>query len=236
MPDEKDVKSVYMSGYTKRVVQGLNSHLHYMDSYFEQFCRIQDLNFHDIGYQLDSSNIRVLDVGCANGLFLRYLLRYPNVSAKGIDISPEMVSEAQARGLCAEVGEIDSVDETFDLVTYWDVIEHLFWPAQALRKTHSILNVGGGLIIQTPCRGVIAEAYGSSWCHYVPPQHVHIFNQNSLFYLLVACGFHIVKSVRYGSGTQRGTLPDRYKAAFDTVAKRPGIGDTIVVYGMKSRQ
>jgi len=145
MPDEDDVRSIYMNGYTKRIVQGLDSHLHYLDSYFEQYCRIQDLNFRDIGYRLDSDNvIKVLDVGCANGLFLRYLQRYPNVIAKGIDISPEMVAEARARGLDAEVGEIDSVEGTFHLVTYWDVIEHLFWPAEALHKTHTVLNSGGG--------------------------------------------------------------------------------------------
>ena len=60
-------------------------------------------------------------------------------------------------------------------------------------------------------------------------QHLHLFSQDSLFKLLCDTGFSVVSWVRFGSCNPKGSIPDVNKRAMDTIAKRMGIGDTIVV-------
>src|SRR5882757_7940832 len=69
---------------------------------------------------------RLLDAGCGSGRTLDELARYGRVS--GIDLSPEAVHAARRRGHddvhVAAVEDLPFADETFDVVTCLDVVEH----------------------------------------------------------------------------------------------------------------
>ena len=235
IPNEAQTLKVYTNDYIHIQRPGLNHHKHYQPEHYETFRHIHNLNFRDIGYDLAQQRepLEVLDVGCSIGLFLKYLSEFPNVRAQGVDISPDLAGIAKERGFSVSVGSIFDVVGSFDLITFWDVLEHLFWPLETIQRAGALLNPGGGLILHTPCRGIISDAYGADWCHYWPPEHVFLFNQSSLFSLLAQSGFMVKRWVRFGSGAQRGSLPDSYKNAFDKIAKAAGIGDSIVVYAVK---
>ncbi len=192
------------------------------------------MTFRDICFDLNGyKGKKALDVGCATGLFLEYMSDR-QWDIEGTDISAEMVEEAVKKGLRAWVGDVFSVnDKRYHLITLWDVLEHLLQPKESLIKINSLLEPGGGLIIQTPCRGIIADGYGAGWRHFIPPQHVHIFSQQGLFDLLIKTGFRTVNWVSFGSGCTTGTTNPETKTVFDKVAKTLGIGDTIVVWAQK---
>ncbi len=194
---------------------------------FETF----DLNFSDLNFNLKKIK-KALDVGCATGIFMEYLKKQ-GISASGIDVSKGMVLRAQKKGLAASSTDLFSLSGKFDLITLWDVIEHFRDPLKALKKVNSLLPSGGDVIIETPCRGIIAEKFKAEWRHYNPPQHIFLFDQNSLFFTLKQAGFQIVNWVRFGSGNTAGAIPPKAKSVFDSICKELGIGDSIIVWAKK---
>ena len=74
----------------------------------------------------------LLDVGCGSGAYLAELLQhFPNVKAKGIDLSPVMAARAREKGLDAEAVDLCELDGTFDVITaVFDMVNYL--PPQVL--------------------------------------------------------------------------------------------------------
>ena len=77
---------------------------------------------------LDSLEFKtLLDVGCGSGGFLEELsIGYPNITTKGIDLSPVMVEMTQSKGLNAESIDLCKVNEKFDVITaIFDMVNYL---------------------------------------------------------------------------------------------------------------
>lgn len=99
---------------------------------------------------------RWLDLGCAYG-FLVEQARRAGFHAVGIDVSHFALGEARARDsaagldLAAAVAEALPFDgRTFDVITVFDVVEHLPDPRSLLRECARVLRRGGLLIVSTP--------------------------------------------------------------------------------------
>ena len=95
---------------------------------------------------------RLLDVGCAFGSFLE-LARRRGWEVSGVEISPYSSRFAREEmGLDVRTGTLTSTPPesgTFDLVTFWDVLEHVTDVRANLRVAHSALKDGGYLILTT---------------------------------------------------------------------------------------
>jgi SAM-dependent methyltransferase len=226
IPDEDALKEFYET-YEKDAGGYLQIRELDTGHYFKDY----DLTFSDLDFDLKRSK-NVLDVGCATGIFLEYC-KEKNINAKGIDISSKMIEKAKRKGLNCKTGDLFSLSEKFDLIALWDVIEHFINPKEALKKVYQLLEKEGDIIIQTPVRGLISENFKEEWRHYNPPQHIYLFNQNSLFYLLTLTKFIIVNWIRIGSGNDAGTIPAKPKKVFDSISKKIGIGDNIIVWAKK---
>jgi len=96
---------------------------------------------------------QLLDFGCAVGSFLS-MAKTAGWEARGIDISEYAVSYCRnTLGHEANSGELKDVNfpnEEFDVVTMWDVIEHLTDPLAELREVNRILKPGGIVLVDTP--------------------------------------------------------------------------------------
>jgi SAM-dependent methyltransferase len=93
-----------------------------------------------------------LDVGCGYGGMLRELERYG--PAHGVDIFPEAVDYCRRHGIervrLASAYALPAPDESFDILTFFDCIEHLDDDLAALRESHRVLRAGGHLVVTVP--------------------------------------------------------------------------------------
>jgi SAM-dependent methyltransferase len=136
---------------------------------------------------------RLLDVGAAYG-FLLAAAHKAGFVALGVEPAPQCAEFARRElGVEIRTGSIEEVSlepESFDVVTMFDVIEHLEDPAAVVRRVRSLLRPGGLLVVETgDVDASLARALGSNWYFYDPPQHVTFFGRRSLEALLVRSGF-----------------------------------------------
>lgn len=97
------------------------------------------------------TDLQIVDVGCGAGGFLGPLARFGTV--RGFDDSPELVGVCRERGLDAELAgalALPLEEASADLVTLFDVIEHIPDDVGALAEARRILRPGGMVFLSTP--------------------------------------------------------------------------------------
>lgn len=105
---------------------------------------------------------RVLDVGCSYGWFLKEATRR-GWEAVGAEPSPKVFKsisgDKDKRVYNCGVSGLNSIDGEFDLVTMWNVFEHLDDPRASLKAVCGKLKKGGSLLICVPdSKGLITKA------------------------------------------------------------------------------
>lgn len=99
------------------------------------------------------STSRVFDFGCGSGYMVRELQKI-GYDAYGVDFEEEAINYGLSSGIKnLKVGtgnKIDHTDESFDLVTAFDVLEHLDNEQPTVRELTRILKPGGRIIISVP--------------------------------------------------------------------------------------
>lgn len=140
---------------------------------------------------------RVLDVGCAAGFFLE-VAREQSWEAQGVEISAYAADYARSRlGLNVFTGTLAEAELSscsFDLISFWDVIEHVRDPLEALRLSHNVLRPHGLLVLSTgDVSGLTARVYGRRWGLLAPPGHLFYFSRKTLFAMLRLAGFAVLE-------------------------------------------
>lgn len=145
---------------------------------------------------------RILDVGCAAGYFLRTAQRHGH-DVHGVELSPAIAHEA-VKALGADrvhVGTLDSAaaamdyqPASFDLVTMWDVVEHIPEPQPVLRRIRELVKPDGHLLLETQnVASRWARLLGRRWHHYKHAEHLYHFSPVTIRRLLGDCGFRTVE-------------------------------------------
>jgi len=135
---------------------------------------------------------RILDVGCATGLFLHEMAT-AGWQATGVELAAHAAEYASTRfGLNVFQGMLEQASfeaETFDVVTFWDVLEHTFSPAQTLAQAARLLAPGGLIAINIPnWDSIDRRLFGPYWIGFDPPRHLYVFTQETLTVLLLKAG------------------------------------------------
>jgi SAM-dependent methyltransferase len=147
---------------------------------------------------------RALDVGCGPGVFLE-VLRAQGWEVAGVEPSARARAAAASRlgpgvVLPGTLADARFAPASFDLVTFWDVLEHLPDPLGALRAARELLAPGGRLVIETQdVRSRAARLLGRRWHHYKHAEHLVHFHRGTLRRALEASGFEPL-SMRAGPG------------------------------------
>jgi SAM-dependent methyltransferase len=145
---------------------------------------------------------RLLDVGCATGFFLE-AAQARGWNVQGLEVSAYAADYARQRlGLAVDIGSIASPPPglgEFDVVTLWDVIEHLERPDQALRSIRGMLRPRGLLVISTGDYGsLLRRITGRKWRLFADPTHRFFFDERTLRALLVETGYGVINVTRRG--------------------------------------
>lgn len=95
--------------------------------------------------------IKILDVGCGTGANLEMLAQFGE--AEGVDISDDALEFCRLKGLKAQKGLAETLpfaDETFELTTALDVVEHLDDDISGLKEMYRVTKSGGYSLIFVP--------------------------------------------------------------------------------------
>lgn len=137
------------------------------------------------------SSGRALDVGCAAGFCLRALAER-GFEVHGVEISPAIAPS----DFPVHVGTLETspyAPATFDLITMWDVIEHVVDFHALLRRARELLAPGGLLVLETQdISSVFARVLGRRWHHYKHAEHIYHFTPATLRRVLSDCGFAVL--------------------------------------------
>jgi SAM-dependent methyltransferase len=98
--------------------------------------------------------IRVLDVGASSGAWLE-VAQDAGMQATGVELGEATAASARGRGLDVRTGTLEQAlpgleGERFDLITFWDVLEHLRDPRHELALAQRLLVPGGRVAASFP--------------------------------------------------------------------------------------
>lgn len=142
---------------------------------------------------------KLLDLGCGTGNFLAHMRDRGAWDVYGLDVNRRAVSYARDR-LDIEVRggtlkEARYPADFFDVVSMWNVLEHLHDPVATLREVKRILQPEGALFLSVPNSGSVdARLFGPCWVGLDPPRHLYTFDRTTLELLLARSGFRMAES------------------------------------------
>ena len=137
-----------------------------------------------------------LDIGCGTGDFLNEMLKN-GWKVKGIE--PNEIARSNAISnfgldVYEESTLFDFDENSFDVITMWHVLEHVYNLDKNLTQIKRILRKDGRLVIALPNSDSLdAKIYKKSWAAYDVPRHLYHFNISSFSKLMDKYGFEMVK-------------------------------------------
>ena len=155
----------------------------------------------------------LLDAGANFGHFLH--LAGAHYDARGFDIGTFPVSwSVENFGVRNQVASIFDLPKDlrgpFDIVTCFDVVEHVATPFDALRSIADTLRPGGWMFLTTPDAGSrCARTLGRYWHYLDPVQHVVLFSRPTLSEALRKQGLEVVDTRSIGHIYTLGYVFDR---------------------------
>lgn len=162
----------------------------------------------------------VLDVGCNVGLFLVEAEK-AGYQCLGVEPIREYAEVGiQQFGLDVRIAYLEALQlpsASFDVVTLYDVVEHVPDPCALLREVRRILKPDGLLVLQSPNLGsVMADFCRAKWPWLLPPDHLFHFTATTFAALAEKAGF-VVSELRTWEPTEDFTnaliaaiVPDRF--------------------------
>lgn len=153
-----------------------------------------------------TSGRSLFDIGTADGHFLD-IAKKLGWQASGAEISEYAANAARRNGHFVELCEFvnSASDERFDVITMWDVLEHVQDPDSYVKIISERLNSGGVFAFTTTdCGSVWARLTGRFWHLLIPPEHLSYFSKNSIKILLEKNGFEVMEMDKIG---RRSHLP-----------------------------
>jgi SAM-dependent methyltransferase len=151
----------------------------------------------------------LLDVGCAYGYFVELALS-AGYDAYGFDASAHAAGEAgklvgATRIKEGTIAEVKYPKKQFDVITMFDVFEHLQDPLGDMKKLTTLLKDDGVIIIATGnTRSLAARVFRRRWTFFIPPQHIFFFNRLNVTTLLRKAGLRPVRWFSVGKWLSLG--------------------------------
>ncbi len=153
----------------------------------------------------------LLDVGCATGDFLAELAAQEGWLVVGVETSAPAVKYAKEQvGLDVLVSTLNQAsfpDESFDVLTMWDVLEHVYDPCTVLDEVARLLRPGGIFVVNHPnLDSLDRRLFGRFWAGFELPRHLYLFPTKLLEDLMGQRGFQQMERIcLYGSHAATST-------------------------------
>lgn len=154
-----------------------------------------------VNSHIDIQNKNILDVGSNTGIFMEFVKnKYKINKIVGIEPSLEASDYCIRNGLEIKNSIIEETfltENYFDLVTMWDVIEHLSNPISDLHKIYGWMKPGGKLFISTHNINSLFSIITGKYYPMLMYQHLYHWNPNSISKALNNAGFKVESKCIY---------------------------------------
>lgn len=176
-----------------------------------------------------SDGKRLLDIGAGTGHFVS------KMKSAGYEVTG-LEPDDDARNVCAELNNVDLLPieklyaqdlGSFDVITMWHVLEHVYNLREDLKQISGLLNQDGVLVIAVPNHTSFdAEHYDGFWAAYDVPRHLYHFDPSSIIPMVEGYGLKFEKmlpmkfdsyyvsmlSEKYKGGSLMGALKVGWKS------------------------
>lgn len=141
----------------------------------------------------------LLDIGCGTGKFIMTMRDKFGWDVQGIEPNPRIAAEGRERyQLDIKTEDIQNYHPEgikFDVITMWDVLEHLPNPSEVIAKLKTFLKPDGLLVMRVPnSNSWDARIFGKYWAGYDAPRHFFVYNPKNLAILMNKVSMKIVHS------------------------------------------
>lgn len=169
------------------------------------------LRFLNVAKLIEPTGGKILDIGCADGVFTKVVLDKSNAeNVIGIDVLEESIDWAKKHWRKEKRMEFEVADghklnfksSSFDTATALEVLEHVAEPEKVLREIYRILKPGGYAVFLVPSDSLLfktlwynfwTKTRGSIWDH----THIQSYADNNLVRIAKKSGFKIEKNKKF---------------------------------------
>jgi len=157
-------------------------------------------------YNNSFDGISAIDLGCGSGLVCNELVKGGVKRAYGCDIVPttppdntwdffesDLQSDKWSQSILDSLSKDSSSKPSFNLLTAFDIIEHLPNPVSFLNQCRQLMDADSTLLLTTPNTGSWERLLKpNTWSGATDPQHMVLFSQYSLKFLMERTGFEVI--------------------------------------------
>lgn len=134
----------------------------------------------------------LLDIGCGVGYFLE-VAKERGWQVYGTEYTDESMNINLAKGFCMHQGKLNPENyspEFFDVITSFEVIEHINNPLEEMGHINQLLRKGGLFYCTTPnFNSLLRFQLGNKWNVIAYPEHLSYYTPKTINHLLVKTGF-----------------------------------------------
>ena len=147
------------------------------------------------GFEKFRKSNNIIDVGCGDGYFLE-AAKKRNWNVYGTEFTEEAIALCKQKGIDMQKGTLNTNHYTegfFDVITSFEVIEHINNPLPEVKAFHNILRVGGLVYVTTPNFNSISRNFlGPSWNIIEYPEHLSYYTKKTLTNLFRSFKFQLL--------------------------------------------
>lgn len=139
---------------------------------------------------------RLLDVGAGLGAFARYARDLGRMDVRGVDFSAHTAAFAKRlHDVDIDVNELRTQaypEGSFDVVTAWHYLEHVYDPITELAEMRRVVKPGGVVMVETPTPSLAYRVFGPRWMYLMPPTHLYHYRPATLVSMFEQAGLQVV--------------------------------------------
>jgi SAM-dependent methyltransferase len=137
--------------------------------------------------------LSILDIGCSSGFFLDQA-KLRTMETYGVELNENECLEAKKKGHIAYNCLLEHIDfeRKFDVISMWDVFEHLKDGFTYLNHMKNLLTDDGVVFLQIPSADSLAAKILQEHCNMFDGlEHVNLYGEKTISTLAQNCGFEI---------------------------------------------
>jgi 2-polyprenyl-3-methyl-5-hydroxy-6-metoxy-1,4-benzoquinol methylase len=158
------------------------------------------------GFEKYRSANTLLDIGCGVGLFLEVAIKR-GWNVYGTEYSEKAIEIAESKGIKMKKGALNPKvfeDIKFDVITSFEVIEHINNPQQEMKSIMQLLRAGGLFYCTTPNFNALSRYYLKAHYSVIEyPEHLSYYTPKTLKYLCKKEGLQPLKVITTGLSLTR---------------------------------